>query len=114
MHSAWRDMTQIARSNTMLHFDSYLKPMFCPSETSPDEDEDEFDIETYHCPVPGVAPDQMKGIIGGHLVLTADEMKGVFEETFVEIKKLVQHQITTAEIRNGTPITVNSINLSLA
>ncbi|KAF8423928.1 hypothetical protein EV426DRAFT_563193 [Tirmania nivea] len=100
----WENMSTVARFNTMLHFDEFLKPMFCPSEYS-DEEDDEFDIESYHCPVPGVAADPARGIHGGHLVLTTDEMKGIFEPTFLEITALVQQQVSAAETKTGAPVT---------
>ena len=103
----WENMSTIARFNTMLHFDEFLKPGFCPPEFS-DEEDDDFDIESYHCPVPGVASDPTRGIHGGHLVLTTEEMKGIFEPTFLEITTLVQQQISAAETKTEAPITVST------
>ena len=107
----WENMSTVARFNTMLHFDEYLKPGFCPEEYSPEED-DEFDIESHHCPVPGVAADPARRIIpAGYLVLTTEEMKGIFEPTFLEITTLVQQQITAAEKKTGAPVTVSILSL---
>ncbi|KAF8448441.1 hypothetical protein BGX38DRAFT_1142745 [Terfezia claveryi] len=100
----WEKMGTVARFNTMRHFDTFLKPEFCPSET-PDLDDDEFDVESFYCPVPGVPNDPGKGIHRGQLVLTTEEMTGIFEPTFVEITSLVQQQITAAETKTGAPIT---------
>lgn len=101
----WENMSTIARSNTMLHFDEYLKPTFCPAESSNEED-DEFDVDSYPCHVPGVAADPARGIIpAGYLMLTTEEMKGIFEPTFLEITTLVQQQITAAERKTEAPVT---------
>jgi len=109
--SEWENMGTFARSNTILHFDTFLKPKFCPPEYS-DEEDDEFDIESYHCPVPGVAADPARGIHGGHLVLTTEEMKGIFEPTFLEITTLVQQQISAAETKTRGSVTVSTFYLN--
>lgn len=100
----WENMSTVARFNTMLHFDEFLKPSFCPPD-NPDEEDDEFDIQTYHCPVPGVAADPLRRIQGGHLFLNVEEMKGIFEPTFLEITTLVQQQISAAENKTQKPVT---------
>ena len=104
----WNKMTTVARYNTMLHFDEFLKPRFCPREYS-DEDDDEFETKTYYCPVPGVPNDSDKRTQGGHLLLSPEELKSVFEPTLQEIAELVQQQICRAESRSRSSITV-SIN----
>lgn len=101
-------MTPVARRNTMLHFDEFLKPSFYPSEYS-DEDDEDFEPEVYHCPVPGLGNDPSRRITGGHLELSLEEMKGIFEPTFEEISGLVQQQISLAESRSGASITVSII-----
>jgi len=100
----WNNMTTVARNNTLLHFDEFLKPTFCPPEYS-DEEDDEFETETYHCPVPGVLQDLHRRIRGGHLLLSSEEMKGIFEPTLEEILGLVQKQISQAESQSGSLVT---------
>ena len=99
-------MTTVARNNTLLYFDEFLKPTFCPQEYS-DEEDDEFETETYHCPVPGVRQDLRRRIQGGHLLLSSEEMKDIFEPTLEEIVALVQKQISQAESQSGSMVTVS-------
>jgi len=105
----YANMSSIARGNTMRHFDDYLKPTFLPPEYSDlntFEDEDDFDeVASYNCPLPGVADSPSKGIYKGHLILTVDEMKGVFEPTFTKITKLVQEQVLAAEKKAAKNVT---------
>ena len=103
--SSFDGMTNIARSNTMRYFDEYLKPKFCPPDPNEEEDDD-FDIETYHCPVPGLQDCSLKGIYGGHLLLSVDDMKGIFDPTFSEITSLVQDQVSNAERTANKGVTV--------
>lgn len=98
-------MTNIARLNTMRYFEEYLKPTFSPPDPM-DEEDDDFDIETYHCPVPGLQDCNRKGIYGGHLVLNTDDMKGIFDPTFAKITKLVQDQVKNAEGTARKAVTV--------
>lgn len=100
----WENMGTVARSNTMRHFDTFLKIKFNPPESADEEDE-EFDLDSYHCPVPGVPNDDKRGIHRNQLVLTTEEMTGIFEPTFAEITSLVQQQITAAEAKTGAPVT---------
>lgn len=100
----WENMSSVSRSHTMRHFDEYLKPTFCPPEFT-DEEDDDFDIETFHSPVPGVPDDTTRGVHGGHLVLSTEEMKSIFDPTFVQIRDLVQQQISAAEAKTGAPVT---------
>ena len=86
----------------MLYFDEFLKPTFCPA----DEEDDDFDDEIYHCPVPGVQDSIENGIRRGHLILTVEDMKGIFDPTFNEITRLVQDQVTKAEKTAGKAVTV--------
>ena len=95
-------MTGTARLNMMRHFDEFLKPTFCPS----DEDDDDFDIDTYHCLVPGLPDCSKKGISHGNLLLSVEDMKKIFDPTFSEITMLVQDQVTNAEKTAGKPVTV--------
>ena len=108
--STFDGMTNIARSNMMRHFDEYLKPTFNPHDST-DEEDDDFDNNTYYCPVPGLQDSNRKGIYGGHLVLSADDMKGVFDPTFSQITRLVQDQVTNAERTARKAVTVWSMNL---
>ena len=70
------------------------------------DEEDDFEIETYHCPVPGIPDSNEKGICRGHLLLSAEDMKGIFDPTFSEITTLVQDQVTNAERTAGKAVTV--------
>lgn len=103
-------MSAIARSNTMRHFDEYLKPTFCPPEFNDSfDDEDDLDeLASYNCPLPGVADNRDKAIYKGHLLLTLDEMRTVFQPTFNAITKLVQEQILMAEQKTKKPVTVGN------
>lgn len=38
-------------------------------------------------------------------MLTAEEMKGIFEPTFLEITNLIQQQVSAAETKTGAPVT---------
>jgi len=105
-------MSTVARYNTMLYFDEYLKPMFCPAEYT-NEIDDEFEVDSYPCPVPGVMTDHARRIRGGYLMLTAEEMKGIFEPTFLEITNLIQQQVSAAETKTGAPVTVSTFRLMI-
>ncbi|KAI5794259.1 hypothetical protein DFH27DRAFT_565692 [Peziza echinospora] len=100
---SFQNMTTQARWSTLNHFEDYLKKTFLPGEE--DDDEDEFEIESYYCPIPGVPNDVAKGIQGGFLVLTVDELVEVFRPSFDEITTLVQEQIGTAEKSSGRAVT---------
>ena len=94
----------ISRSNIVRHFDEYLKPTFCPPD--PADEDDGFDIETYHCPVPGVEDSVENGICSGNLVLSPEDMKWIFHPTFSRITRLVQNQVITTEKTAGKAIAV--------
>lgn len=96
-------MTAQARNVTLNHFDQFLKPTFLPT-TDSNIDED-FEVEIFYCPVPGLQNDSNKGIQGGFLVLTSDELQTIFQPTFNEIQKLVQAQVTASESRNTDSVT---------
>ncbi|KAF8453881.1 hypothetical protein BDZ91DRAFT_786649 [Kalaharituber pfeilii] len=103
--SVWDKMNNVARSNTLRHFDEYIKPNHCPADNSTKLDDDEFDLETHHCPVPGVPDDPVAGIFGGHLALGGDDMETIFSSTFARITELVQAQVTAAENKSGRRVT---------
>ena len=102
--SSFNGMADFARTSMKRHFDDYLKPTFCPPD--PEDEDDDFDVETYHCPVPGIRDCSKNKICRGHLVLSVDDMKGIFDPTFSEITKLVQDQVTNAEKKARKSVTV--------
>jgi len=97
-------MTPEARTTTLNHFEEYLKKTFSPPPADAETDHDDF--ESYYCPVPGVPNNSEKGVQGGFLVLTADQMIGIFKPSFDEITALVQEQIEKAEAKSAKPVTV--------
>ncbi|KAI5794262.1 hypothetical protein DFH27DRAFT_127268 [Peziza echinospora] len=95
-----------ARRVTLNHFDQYLKVKFTdvPNEGD-DDDEDEDEDEKFFCPVPGAPDDRTRGIKGGFLVISKEEMKGIFLPIFGQIEALINNQVKTAEKRSNRSVT---------
>jgi len=100
-------MTTRARRSILSHFE-YLKHSFLPGVyvADPDPLGDDDDEICYFCPIPGVANDIEKGIQGGFLKLTENELIEVFRLSFDTVTNLTQQQISTAEGGCGRAVRV--------
>jgi hypothetical protein len=95
----FNQLPQRALHSAVQHFDRYSKPTFFPSDLKDIDDDfdDEFEDNTIYCPLQGIVDDSARSIHGGYLLITPEEMKKIFQPTFDEIVKLVQHQVAAAE-----------------
>ncbi|KAI5794264.1 hypothetical protein DFH27DRAFT_502696 [Peziza echinospora] len=82
------------------HFDRYLKTSFKDGPAATEDDEIK-----YFCPLAGERDDIEKGIRGGYLVVSKEEMKNVFIPSFQEIEKLIMEQVASAEKKTNCLVT---------
>ncbi|KAF8453879.1 hypothetical protein BDZ91DRAFT_853119, partial [Kalaharituber pfeilii] len=101
---AFSGMSIQARHTAFTFFDENLKPRFRAPTAAEAEDED-FEPETFYCPVPGVSNNTSKGIMGGFLAISVQEMVNIFDPVITEIAGLVQAQVDEAERRSGHKVT---------
>lgn len=69
----------------MKTWEEYIKRVFVDND---DEDDNTFAVQ-----IPGVPDDEEKGIEGGFLSLTREEVKEIFEPIMQDIIQLVDDQI---------------------
>jgi len=62
-----------------------------------DDDDDDDDDDEQVCALPGVPDDPAKGVRRHKIKFSTKDMKEIFEQTFKEITKLVQAQVTAVQ-----------------
>ena len=91
-------------------FDAAIKLKFFPHDNSDDdEDEDDDDDDAHLCSIPGVPDDPLKGVRRQKIKFSTEQMKGIFEQTFEEITKLVQAQVTASQEETKKNVDVCSL-----
>lgn len=95
---AYDQMEEEDRIEMRNDFDAAIKLKFFPHDNSDDdEDEDDDDDDAHLCSIPGVPDDPLKGVRRQKIKFSTEQMKGIFEQTFEEITKLVQAQVTASQ-----------------
>ncbi|KAF8464493.1 hypothetical protein BDZ91DRAFT_660089 [Kalaharituber pfeilii] len=95
--SAFANMTPENKEEMMHYFETRLKKTF--RDRNPDENWNEF-----FCPVPGVQDNPDAGVLTESLMLSAADVKSIFEPIFRGIVEMVQAQVDEAEENSKKPV----------